>query len=223
MMELDKIFNINRSMFFDRDSEGRMSFRGKYLAEFAPENYHQIVGCSLSGLKKKDLTWLSEVFPSLVKVTIEKTSNITSLNGIGDYTSLNELRIEDCPKLVDFSALESCQALKNFNIEKIEHEIKVLQFVSRDVEELYLGSNVVDLPMIAEFGKLSALSLRGHESYAEELPDMPSVSKSFGLEGFKMLKSAKFLTNLSPEVRIRWWGPKPISEVPAHLNADLFK
>jgi hypothetical protein len=222
-VELDKIFNVNRSMFFDRDSEGRVSGRGKYLAEFTPERYDQIVGCSLSGLKKKDLTWLPEAFPSLVKVTIEKTSNITSLNGLGIFTALHELRIENCPKLVDFSALESCQALKNFNSEKIEHEIKVLQFVSRDVEELYLGSNVVDLSMIAEFGKLSALSLAGHESDAEELPDMPSVSTSFGLEGFKKLKSAKFLTNLSPEVRIRWWGPKPIAEVPAHLNADLFK
>ena len=94
-MELATLFNHNRSMFFDTDDQGRVSFRGKYLAEFEESTYSsRIVGMSLSGFKGKDLSGLADVFPLIKRLTIEKTSNIKSLNGIEKFTNLEELRIE---------------------------------------------------------------------------------------------------------------------------------
>ena len=98
-MELATLFNHNRSMFFDTDDQGRVSFRGKYLAEFEESTYSsRIVGMSLSGFKGKDLSGLADVFPLIKRLTIEKTSNIKSLNGIEKFTNLEELSIEAAKK-----------------------------------------------------------------------------------------------------------------------------
>ena len=99
-MELATLFNHNRSMFFDTDDQGRVSFRGKYLAEFEESTYSsRIVGMSLSGFKGKDLSGLADVFPLIKRLTIEKTSNLKSLNGIEKFASLCDVRIEECSKL----------------------------------------------------------------------------------------------------------------------------
>jgi hypothetical protein len=66
--------------------------------------------------------------------------------------------------------------------------------------------------------------LVGSGSNLEELPILPKITTSFGLDGFPHLKSAAFMVNLNPTVRIRWWGPKKIGELPAHLlNHEAFR
>jgi hypothetical protein len=87
-------------MFFESDEQGRVGFRGRYLSEFNEQDYAtKITGMSISGFKGKDLNELAHIFPMVQRLTIEKTSNLKSLNGIEKFASLCDVRIEECSKL----------------------------------------------------------------------------------------------------------------------------
>jgi len=225
-MELATLFNHNRSMFFESDDQGRVGLRGRYLSEFVEQDYAtKITGMSVSGFKGKDLNDLAVMFPSVQRLTIEKTSNLKSLNGIEKFIALNEVRIEECSKLTDLSAIANAKNLRNLDIEKFLLEVPVIRFIMNlEISDLYLRSTISDLSVISKFSQLNHLTLNGNGSSLEELPEIPKIATSFGLEGFPSLKSAAFLTNLDPTVRIRWWGPKKIEGLPAHLRShDAFK
>jgi len=197
-MELATLFNHNRSMFFDTDDQGRVSFRGKYLAEFEESTYSsRIVGMSLSGFKGKDLSGLADVFPLIKRLTIEKTSNIKSLNGIEKFTNLEELRIEECSKLTDLSAIAGLTILSEINFERFNSSVPIIEY--------------------SKISTFESLNLSGSGCQQTELPILPKVKTSLGIDGFPNLVSAAFLQNQDSSVRIRWWGPKTISNVPAHL------
>jgi hypothetical protein len=225
-MDLATLFNHNRSMFFESDDQGRVGLRGRYLSEFTEQDYSsKITGITISGYKGKDLNDLAEAFPSVQRLTIEKTSNLKSLNGIDKFASLNELRIEECSKLTDLSTLAQVENLRHLDIEKFLLEVPVIEYLTGlDITDLYLRSNVSDLSAISQFSKLNHLTLNGNGSSLEELPEIPKIITSFGLEGFPNLKSASFLVNLDPTIRIRWWGPKKIAGLPANLRShEAFK
>lgn len=218
-MDLATLFNHNRSMFFDTDDQGRVSFRGKYLAEFEETNYAtKIVGMSLSGFKGKDLTGLADIFPLIKRLTIEKTSNIKSLNGIEKFKDLEDLRIEECSKLTDLSAIAGLSKLKEINTEKFNSPVPVVGFIKKQpLNSLWISGNATDLDQLVEIQNLDSLDLNGSGSILTELPILPKVKTSLGIDGFPNLVSAAFLQNQDSSVRIRWWGPKTISNVPAHL------
>jgi len=225
-MDLATLFNHNRTMFFESDDQGRVGFRGRYLSEFIEQDYAtKITGMSVSGFKGKDLNDLAEIFPGVQRLTIEKTSNLKSLSGIEKFTALNEVRIEECSKLVDFSAIANVKNLTKFDLEKFLLEVPVLQYLlSLNIADLYIQSMISDLSKLSDFTSLSHLTLVGSGSNLEELPILPKITTSFGLDGFPHLKSAAFMVNLNPTVRIRWWGPKKIGELPAHLlNHEAFR
>jgi len=218
--------NLKRSMFYDTDDQGRISFRGKYLNEFKEEEYvTHIKAITVSGFKGKNLQKLSESFPAVERLTIEKTSNLISLEGIEKWTNLGELRIEDCSKLEDLSGLKYLNNLKLVNLEKFTNAVNVIQFLSSsELRELYLNDNLLDFDLISEIRGLEVISLEGYDSERVELPLLPTISKSFGISGFKKLQSAKFLANQPAEIRIRWWGPEKVTGVPEHLyNHDGLK
>ena len=54
-MEFQKIFNTNRTLFFESDDKGSVGLRGKFIHEYLPENYNKITGIGISGFKKKNL------------------------------------------------------------------------------------------------------------------------------------------------------------------------
>ena len=218
-MELATLFNHNRSMFFDTDDQGRVSFRGKYLAEFEESTYSsRIVGMSLSGFKGKDLIGLADVFPLIKRLTIEKTSNIKSLNGIEKFTNLEELRIEECGKLTDLSAVSGLTCLKEINLEKFNSVVPFIQYITKlPLNSLWISGNLTDLHLLNEILTLESLNLNGSDCQQSELPILPKVQTSLGIDGFPNLISAAFLQNQDASVRIRWWGPKTISNVPSHL------
>lgn len=223
-MDLATLFNHNRSMFFESDDHGRVGFRGRYLSEFNEQDYAiKITGMSISGFKGKDLSGLAEVFPGVQRLTIEKTSNLKSLSGIEKFTSLNDVRIEECSKLVDLSALAQVSNLTKLDLEKFLLEVPVVQFlVGLNIADLYLRSTITDLLDLSNLKSLSHLTLTG--STLEELPVLPKITTSFGLDGFPNLKSAAFMVNIDPTIRIRWWGPKKIGGLPTHLHThEAFK
>lgn len=225
-MDLATLFNHNRSMFFESDDQGRVGLRGRYLSEFSEQDYStKITGITISGYKGKDLNDLAEAFPSVQRLTIEKTSNLKSLIGIDKFASLNELRIEECSKLTDLSTLAQVGNLRHLDIEKFLLEVPVIQYLTGlNTTDLYVRSTVSDLSNISKFSKLNHLTLNGNGSIMEELPEIPKIATSFGLEGFPNLKSASFLVNLDPTIRIRWWGPKKIAGLPANLRShEAFK
>jgi Leucine-rich repeat (LRR) protein len=218
---MEKLLNIKRSMFYDSDDQGRISYRGKYLAEFTEEDYKtKIRAITLSGYKGKNLQPLAEHFPLIERLTIEKTSNLKSLHGIEVWENLGELNIEDCSNLADFSSLELLDNLKILNLEKLSCAAAVLKYVkSSSLRELYLNDVITDMDLISDLKGLEVLSLNGSSSVRESLPLIPFISKSFGITGFKQLKSASFLENLTMDTRIRWWGPNQVSDIPDHLKA----
>ena len=218
-MDLATLFNHNRSMFFDTDDQGRVSFRGKYLAEFEETNYAtKIVGMSLSGFKGKDLTGLADIFPLIKRLTIEKTSNLKSLNGIEKFKDLEDLSIEECSKLTDLSAIAGLSQLKEINTEKFNSPVPIVEFIKKQpLNSLWISGNATDLGQLVEIQNLDSLNLNGSGSILTELPILPKVKTSLGIDGFPNLVSAAFLQNQDSSVRIRWWGPKTISNVPNHL------
>lgn len=225
-MDLTTLFNHNRSMFYESDEQGRVGFRGRYLSEFNEEDYAtKITGMCISGFKGKDLNELAQVFPMVQRLTIEKTSNLKSLNGIEKFASLCDVRIEECSKLVDFGAISMVSNLKELNLEKFLLEVPILQYLSGlKITDLTIRSTVADLSKIIDLNYLSHLTVNGSGSALEDLPTLPKINTSFGLEGFPSLKSAAFMVNIDPGIRIRWWGPKKICGLPAHLRThDAFK
>jgi Leucine-rich repeat (LRR) protein len=221
-MEPNLIFNVNKSMFYESDANGKVSIlRGRYLAEFSADKYHLITGCLISGFKKKNLTDLIVLFPNLEILTIEKNSNLTSLEGIENLTNLNELRIEDCTKLSDFSHLIHCTKILKFNSELFKGQVPVLEYINKiNLKNLNINGKITDLEKLINFENLDILSLEGGGCTLESLPEIPSLKVSFGLSGFPQLKDLGFLKNLNAAVRIRWWGPKGLPGLPAHLNAN---
>ena len=225
-MDLATLFNHNRSMFFESDDQGRVGFRGRYLSEFNEQDYAtKITGVSVSGFKGKDLNDLAEIFPSAQRLTIEKTSNLKSLSGIEKFTALNDVRIEECSKLTDLSAIAEVENLIKFDLEKFLLDVPVIQYlVGLKIEDLYLRSTITDLSALSDLTNLSHLTLIGSGSTLEELPILPKITTSFGLDGFPNLKSAAFMVNLDPTIRIRWWGPKKIGGLPTKLRShEAFK
>ena len=225
-MDLTTLFNHNRSMFFESDDQGRVGFRGRYLSEFNQQDYAtKITGISISGFKGKDLSGLAEVFPGVQRLTIEKTSNLKSLSGIEKFTSLNDVRIEECSKLLDLSALAQVSNLIKFDLEKFLLEVPAVQYlVGLNIADLYLRSTITDLSDLSNLKSLSHLTLIGSGSTLEELPVLPKITTSFGLDGFPNLKSAAFMVNIDPTIRIRWWGPKKIGGLPTPLRThEAFK
>jgi len=92
------------------------------------------------------------------------------------------------------------------------------------ITDLTIRSSVSDLSKITDLSNLSQLTLIGNGSALEELPILPKINTGFALEGFPNLKSAVFMMNIDPSVRIRWWGPKKVGGIPAHLRAhEAFK
>jgi len=224
-MEFDKIFNVKKTLFFETNNEGKVGLRGKFLFEFKEDEYYKITGISISGLKKKNLIDLTSFFPNLIRITIENTSNIQSLLGIEKFTQINELNIKECTNLMDLSAIEKLKYLKIANFEDLRNKTKILSYLlGTQISELYIHGLVEDLNELSNFKDLRILSLGGHGCDNETLPDIPKVTQHFGLSGFTNLKSANFLRNLDPNIKIRWWGPPEISEMPVHLkNNDAFK
>lgn len=226
MENMESLLNLKRSMFYDTDEHGRISFRGKYLNEFKEDEYAaRIKAIRVSGFKAKNLRKLSEAFPAIERLTIEKTSKLISLEGIELWSDLNELRIEDCPKLTDLSALKSLLKLKLIGLEKFTNAVNVIQFLSSsELREVYLNDNLLDFDLISEMNDLEVISLEGYKSERVELPLLPPISKSFGISGFNKLQSAGFLANQPREIHIRWWGPEKVTGVPKHLeNHDALK
>jgi hypothetical protein len=225
-MDLTSLFNHNRSMFFESDEQGRVGFRGRYLSEFNEQDYAtKITGMSISGFKGKDLNELAQIFPMVQRLTIEKTSNLKSLSGIEKFASLCDVRIEECSKLVDFTAIMNVANLVELNLEKFLLEVPILQYlVGLKITDLYIRSSIADLSKLSDFTSLSHLTLIGSGSTLEELPILPKITTSFGLDGFPNLKSAAFMVNIDPTIRIRWWGPKKIGGLPANLRThEAFK
>jgi hypothetical protein len=220
-MEADLIFNVNKSMFYESDANGKVSIlRGRYLAEFTVDQYHLITGCLISGFKKKNLNELSILFPNLKRLSIEKNSNLLSLEGIETLANLEELRIEECAKLTDFSHLSHCKTIQQFNSELFNGQVPVLDYLNKgSLKDLNINGNITDLDKLINFENLDFLSIQGRESTLERLPDMPAVKVSFGLSGFPKLQDLGFLKNLSAEIKIRWWGPKGLPGLPSHLSA----
>lgn len=206
-------------MFYTSDETGKISIlRGKYLQEFKESDYSQITGCLLAGFKKKNLTDIVELFPNLQMLTIEKTSNLLSLDGIQKLENLSELRIEDCGKLSDLTSLSQCNKIHTFHSELFKSNVLILDYLNKDsIKNLYINGNVSDLDKLVEFKGLNKLSLEGGGCSQEHLPEIPSVHESFGLSGFSQLKDLTFLNNLTSEVKIRWWGPKGLPGIPASL------
>jgi hypothetical protein len=138
--------------------------------------------------------------------------------------NLSELRIEDCGKLSDLSALSHCNKIHAFNSEKFKSNVLVLEYLNKEsIKNLYINGNVSDLDKLVEFKGLNKLSLEGAGCSQEQLPEIPSVRENFGLSGFSQLKDLSFLNNLTAEVKIRWWGPKGLPGIPASLagNTDF--
>jgi hypothetical protein len=220
-MEPDSIFNVNKSMFYVSDENGKVNiFRGRYLAEFTVDQYHLITGCLISGFKKKNLDDLAILFPNLKSLSIEKNANLISFQGVENLTNLEQIRIEDCSKLSDFSQLIHCPTIQDFNSESFNGQVPVLDYLNKiSLKKLDINGNITDLDKLINFENLDFLSIQGRESTLELLPDMPAVKVSFGLSGFPKLQDLSFLKNLNAEIKIRWWGPKGLPGLPSHLSA----
>ena len=220
-MEPDLIFNVNKSMFYVSDENGKVNiFRGRYLAEFTVDQYHLITGCLISGFKKKNLDDLAILFPNLKSLSIEKNANLISLQGVETLTNLEQIRIEDCSKLSDFSHLIHCPKIQDFNSESFNGQVPVLDYLNKiSLKDLNINGNITDLDKLINFENLDFLSINGSGSTLESLPDMPAVKVSFGLSGFPKLQDLGFLKNLSAEIKIRWWGPKGLPGLPSHLSS----
>ena len=224
-MEIKKIFNPKKTIFLGMDENGRVGGRGRFFSELSPDEYPTIKGCVIAGYKKRNLNNLVDLFPNLIQLTIEKTSNLVNLEGIGTLSDLQRISIEDCPKLMDLSELINCVKLSEVRLASFKNTTNVLSFLlPQTVTDLSIHGNVADLEKIYLFKSLIYLSLNGHGSDLEALPVLPKVKKNFHLEGFPKLKDASFMSNLDAEMRIAWWGPKPIAGIPKHLQSlDTFK
>jgi hypothetical protein len=218
-MEFNKIFNVNRSVFYKFDDQGRIQGRGRFIPEIKIEEYPDIICCVLSGYKQKNLNEIVNLFPNLVDVYIEKTAQLVTLDGLQKLSKLNKLAIEECPKLKDLSALEFCIKLEKFDSTKFENNIKLLSFLSKNkILELRINGNVADLDEMSKFSNLVILFLEGFDSTHESLPALPKLKDRFVLWGFPNLKDASFLNNLDSSTIIVWKGPKTLTNIPEHVN-----
>ena len=224
-MEIEKLFNPKKTVFLTIDEQGRMGARGRFFDELKLEEYPTIKGCVLSGFKKKNLTEFVDLFPNIVELFIEKTSNLLSLEGMNRLTDLKVITIENCPKLIDLSSLYNCTKLYDVKLDAFKMSTKVLNYISPDtIKRLALHGNVTDLDKIIDFKNLEYLTLNGYECNLDTLPTLPKVKKNFNLNGFPLLKNASFMENFDTNMRITWWGPKPIDGIPNHLkDFDTFK
>ena len=219
MEGIEKIFNPKKTIFLGMDDQGRIQGRGRFFGELKPEQLPTIKSTYLSGFKKKNLIELVDLFPNLVELTIEKTSNLVSLEGVNLLLGLRAITIEDCPKLMDLSALISCTQLAKVNLEAFKNEAKVLDYISpKTVKDLSLHGNLIDLEKVINFQELEYLSLNGHDCNIASLPTLPKVAKNFNLRGFPNLTNASFMENFNANMRITWWGPKPIEGIPEQLK-----
>ena len=224
-MEIEKLFNPKRTIFLGMDEQGRIQARGRFFGELTQEEYPSIRSCVLSGFKRKNLIELVELFPNLIEVDIEKNSNLTSLQGIEKLTDLRQFTIGECPKLIDLSSLRQCAKLAEIRLDFFKTATNVLSNLHPEiVNSLSLHGNITDLERITEFTNLNFLNLNGSGSALESLPALPKIRNTFILFGFSKLKDASFMLNLDSDLRIDWWGPKPINGIPDHLKTlETFK
>lgn len=224
-MEIDKLFNPKKTIFLGMDEQGRIQARGRFFGELSQGDYTKIKSCSISGYKKKNLMEVIDLFPNLIEITIEKNSNLISLEGIKTLSDLRQLTIEDCPKLLDLSELSLCKKLSEVRMGSFKTATRVLSFLSPDIlKDLTIHGNLKDLDEINKFENLDYLTVNGYGCEVDKLPLLPKIGKSFTLEGFPKLKDASFMENFTPNIRITWWGPKPILGIPNQLmNLDTFK
>jgi len=221
-MELDKIFNVNKTTFYEFDENGKIQMRGRFISEFNTDEYPNIIGCYLTGFKGKNLNELVSLFPNLVEFSIEKTSQLVSLDGLQKLSGLKRLTIEQLPKLTDVSAIETCVNLQYFDSSKFENSLKLLSFLPKNnIQELSIGGALTDLEELTSFTNLISLGIIGYDCFQETLPTLPKLRKSLWLEGFPKLNDASFLNNLDSNVYIQWRGPKTISNIPEHINLKI--
>lgn len=225
MINVEKLFNPKKTIFLGSDEQGKIQARGRYFSELSELEYNSIRACHVAGFKQKNLLELVEIFPNLIEITIEKTSKLYSLEGIDRLISLRKLSIQECQNLTDLSSLKSCFHLSDVRLSQFTNPTTILAFLNPDeVRELAIHGNTIDLDLIREFTKLKYLHLNGYGCEKEILPLLPMVESNFNLEGFPKLKDAGFMMNFDSRIRITWWGPKPISGIPAHLASfDAFK
>lgn len=123
------------------------------------------------------------------------------------------------------SSLKSCVNLSEVRLAQFETPTTILAFLNPDkVSNLALHGNTTDLDLIVGFTKIEYLHLNGYGCEKESLPLLPKVGTNFNLEGFPKLKDAGFMMNFASNMRITWWGPKPINGIPAQLvSFDVFK
>jgi hypothetical protein len=222
-MEIEKLFNPKKTIFLGMNENGHIQARGRFFAELKPEEFENIKGCSLAGFKKKNLNDLAVLFPNLIQLTIEKTSNLTSLDGINKFSDLMRITIEVCPKLMDLSDLINCTRLTEVRLSSFNTSTDVLSFLhTSTVTSLAIHGNVTDLSKIIDFKGLGFLHLNGYGCELEILPPLPLV-RNFNLEGFPKLNDGSFMANFESEMRLVWWGPKSIANIPDHLkHLDAF-
>jgi hypothetical protein len=80
------------------------------------------------------------------------------------------------------------------------------------------------MDLIGQFNNLDYLHLSGYGCDTEFLPSLPKVRKNFNLEGFPKLRDASFMEKFDSNIRITWWGPKPIKGIPSQLRSfEAFK
>ncbi|NBU47860.1 MAG: hypothetical protein EBS34_10560 [Flavobacteriales bacterium] len=224
-MEIEKLCNPKKSIFLGLDEQGRIQGRGRFFAELSPEEYPAIKGCVISGFKKKNLIELVDLFPNLIELTIEKTSNLITLEGVNRLTELRGITIEECPKLVDLSSLSSCLKIIEVRLGAFKTATNILGFISpQKLTALSIHGNATDLDKILNFENLDYMTINGYGCDLETLPIFPKIRKTFTLEGFPKLKEASFMSNFDSDMRLTWWGPKPIAGIPDHLkHLETFK
>ena len=217
---IEKLFNPKKTIFLGLDESGRIQARGRFYAELDNTEYSTIKSCVISGFKQKNLEELVNLFPNLIQVNIEKTSKLLSLEGIERLVGLRKINLQDCPNLKDLSSLKMCSNLVEVKLSMFKNSTNVLGFLNaKVVSDLSLNGNITDIDLIGQFNNLDYLHLYGYECDTEFLPSLPKVRKNFTLEGFPKLRDASFMEKFDSNIKISWWGPKPIKGIPSQLES----
>jgi hypothetical protein len=219
---LNKIFNVNKSTFYGFDEEGRIQARGRFISEFDIAEFSDIKACYLVGFKKKNLAELVDLFPNILEITMEKSSQLVSLEGLQKLTELRKIVLHNLPKLTDLSALKFNENLTDLDSAQFKNKVNLLSFLSKDnLMKLSINDTVTDLEEVSNFTNLSSLRLHGWDSPRTSLPNLPKLNKNLGITGFPNLTDASFMTNLDSTIYINWQGPKNISNIPSHLKSKF--
>lgn len=159
--------------------------------------------------KSKNLYWISEMFPNLVRLRLSGSSKIKSLLGLEKLANLKSLMLEKLSNWKNLGELKNINKLMMLRIEVNSKELKIdLNELPEGISELYFGPTKLGDLLFNEnldfnrFRDLSSLTIIASQLGDGSLIKLPSTLKHFSLYRNNSFKNLSMFSTLTDDCTI---------------------